>query len=91
MDWLQQVPIKEIFNFGNLTSKDLESQMLIETLKISQNSLELLNATLKLFISVSFLLQDTSSSLDQMMELLKFGKLRRAANFLLISLMKNSW
>lgn len=91
MDWLRLGPIKEIFYFGSLILKVLESLMLIETHKISQNSLEPLNAIQRLFIFASFLLQDTSSSLDQMMELLKFGKLRKAANFNLISLMKNSW
>jgi hypothetical protein len=53
--------------------------------------LEALNAILRLFISASFLLQGTSSSLDQMMGLPKFGKLKRAVNFRQISLMKNSW
>jgi hypothetical protein len=91
MAWLLLVPIKEIFYFGNLISKDLESRMLIETVKISLNSSEALDATPRLFISVSFLLQDTNYSLDQMMGLPKFGKLRRAVNFHLISLMKNSW
>jgi len=91
MDWLQPVPIKEIFFYGNLILKVLESLMLTETLRISQNLLELLNATQRLCISASFLLQDTNSSQDQMMGLLKFGKLRRAANFRPISLTKNFW
>ena len=90
MAWLRLVLIKDIFFFGNLKSKDLESRTLIETVKISQNSLDAINATPRLFIFVSFLLQDTNYSLDQMMGSLKFGKLRRVVYFHLISLMKNS-
>jgi hypothetical protein len=65
--------------------------LLTRTLITYQNLLEVSAATLKLFISVSFLPLDTNCFLAQMTALQKSGKLKRTINFRRASLMKNSW
>ncbi len=89
VQWLQ-VPTKEIYFCGNWISKDLESQMLKGMPRISANFQEVLDATPRLYISVSFLHLDTNYFVDPMMEQPRFGESRKVVKFLLIYPMKIS-